>query len=59
MASAGDKAQDTIRKAASHARALVDKAGIVVSNGFWKMQKAVRRTGEKVKDAGRKIEDGA
>jgi len=48
---------DVIRRGVSRAKVLVDKAGNAVTHGFWKVQTAVKSTGEAVKDAGQKIED--
>jgi len=59
MTGVADKAQDTIRKTATRAKELVDKAGSVFSRGVKQARKAVKRTGEKWKDAGQKLEDGA
>lgn len=59
MKSAGDKAQEAIRKTAIFAKTVVDRAGTFVSNGFWKARKAAQHAGEKVKVVGQKIEEGA
>jgi hypothetical protein len=58
MASAQDKVKDAIGKSTSYAMTVVAKAESLVNNGFWKARSAATRTGERVKAAGQKLEDG-
>lgn len=45
-----------IRRSVTGAKALVERAGIVLSSGFWKARKAVAPVGKAVKEVGQKLE---